>query len=159
MYLMLQRVTTTLKFSPLLKYMCIAFNKLLSIYTREYSSGMRSHAVSCLMMSEWHLAECCLSALLSFPQNWLQSAEGHYFRADSLQWQDSANLQKHTMQALLLDTSVVHLFEVRVPRDQAERALSCCQSIMFNHREKSIVKKPVLLHRWAAAVSKRAEVW
>lgn len=156
---MLQRATTTLKSSPLLKYLCVALSKRLSIYTRECWSGMSSHDACCLMMSEWHLADCCSSALLSFSQNWLQSAEGHCSRADSLHWHDAVNLQKHAVQALLLDTSAVHLFEVRVPRGQAARVLSCRESIIFNCREKSNAKKPVLLHCWAAAVSKRAGVW
>lgn len=156
---MLQRATTTLKFSPLLKYLCVALSKRWSIYTRECLSGMSSHAACCLRMSACHLADCCPSALLSFSQNWLQSAEGHCSRADSLPWQDAVNLQKHAVQALLLDTSAVHLFEVRVPRDQAARVLSCWESVIFNCREKSNGKKPVLLHCWAVAVSKRAGVW
>lgn len=44
-----------------------------------------------------------------------------------------------------------HLFEVRGPRDQAVRVLSCWESTVFNCREKFIVKEQVLPHCWSVA--------
>lgn len=155
---MLQRATTTLKSSPLLKYLCVALSKRLHLHEG---------------MLKWHVfSRCLLFNDVGMTPGWLlfigpaqlfpeltTVSWGSLFPCRLLHWHDAVNLQKHAVQALLLDTSAVHLFEVRVPRGQAARVLSCRESIIFNCREKSNAKKPVLLHCWAAAVSKRAGVW